>query len=981
MNGCSGFANGVILTHYPHFGHFSKTFNAVVVFSIEETSVLWKIFPAHRSRKDAPIRRPLADTMIEESFLYQAAGLIAGRHGHRMDRVAVVLPGNRATLFFRSALSKVVNRSFIAPVISTLPAFVERATGIRILNRTELLFRLYECYCKVAKSPEPFHSFMKWATLALDDFNDIAHGLIDTDQFFRDLRDIRDIENWSFSADPLSPMQEDYRVFWRMLGALYREFSVADQRGHSYASLTRNLAESNVFFRGSFMPDHLWIVGLSSLTRAEAKWIDRLTGEGRASCLWDTDSWYVDNEMHEAGAFFRSRKIVDQFSPQSNFLRIPKKIRIHECTTSFGQLWAANELLASISQSELENTVVVITDASLVSSFVQGLPALPCKVNVAMGLSIKHEPLFKLLVDLLAVQKQFALNRDKGIHYELFLRICSNPAWVSITKTPPELARNWLVERVNVFLRAPDLADFTGRWVSASKIVDVWFREVDDPQLWIDQCLNLIDEVFNDPGQSEFNREVAHRLGRLFRVIQEHFRRHKFLTDIDSLDAVINHLIGQESLSYGGEPLEGLQVLSMVETRAIDFERVLIIGANDDHLPGGSFFQSLLPFDLRAYYKLPLPTDRDSTYAYTFYRLIQRSRFVDMFFSAIIADFKGSEVSRYATQLGLELPKGSPLSEIVYRRVSVPANDILPGVSDPHQDDFSLSRLKTLFAKGISPSAIGAYLRCPRDFYYRYILGIREKEEMEEQMSEATFGQIIHRIWEVFMRSFEGSFPAQEDWSAFSLSLDQRIDDVLAEVYPGNPSNGGFNRIQVGVIRRMILQQVEFEKSNHEAFVAKGVVHVVRKVEESLRVEIPEASLAVGFPVWLAGKADRIDQYGDSTLIIDYKTGKVDRNMSSPARDSAKWFSRGNEKLIQIMAYSVMYHRANPDIPEPNAALLSLRDLSGGYISLDRLREADPDWSSTFIEEFVRFVKALCESEKFAHDESSTYCVFCNSSK
>jgi len=929
-------------------------------------------------RKDRSDLPPLNLQNMGRTFLQESAELIVERHGKHLEDVCIVVPGKRAGVYLRKELARILATPFIAPRIFTLPAFLEWGSGEILNSKTALLFQLYAAYESVTPQPESFHSFLKWGTTILDDFQDLDHTLTDPVAFFRELKNIRDIEHWSFSIEPLSPSQQSYSVFWDSLGPLYHAFHdrfIGGER--SYASLARSLALGEVSLDVRLNSTFTWFVGLSSLTPAEERIVDALRESKKAVCLWDSDSWYIENEMHEAGAFFRKRLEKEDFKIPNHLAEGNLQLRIHQCTTSFGQVWAAHNRLAAMTKEQLERSVVVVTDDSLVHTLLRGLPELPCTVNVAMGMPLRNDPLFRLIHDLLLYHRQLSRESSHGVYHIHFMRLLSSPLWEILTGESSQKCRDWITKGIKIYLRPTDITEFNVAFPGASSFSISWLTAPLSASQFVGEAITLINFIFDQSAKNPLQREVAHKLHKILQDVQAYVQTHSFLRDIASLNAVFQQLIGSETIAYGGEPLAGMQVLSMVETRAIDFDHVIVIGANEDQLPGGGHYQSLIPFDLRQFHGLPLPSDRDSTYSYTFYRLIQRASQVDLYFASIIADLKGSEQSRYITQLELELPKLAPRAHITRDRIVSPSPQKAAHHNAFPQTEFSRTRLLEWMKSGISPSAIGAYLRCPLDFYYKYILGIRELEELEEQMSEATFGDTVHQVMERFLSEFVGGFPETTDWQQFRESVDTRIGNVLTEKHPGHQHEFGFNRIQLEIMRDMILRLIDFEIEEHKNLIDRGAIHRIHSVEEVLSAELPASSYNWPVEIRMRGKADRVDEIDDHVRIIDYKTGSVKSSNVSAGKSPDEWFTENKEKLIQILSYAYMYCSAGHDPARTDAALLSLRAVSEGYHSMEALKSAFPDWKNLFEEQLVLFLKSIYDSDQFEHNSNSRYCEFC----
>lgn len=915
--------------------------------------------------------------MQMRTFLEETAHSIVEQHGADLEDICLVVPGRRAGVYLRQSLGTTLGKPVIAPRILTLPGFFAHLTGIQPLPKLSLLFRLYECHRELHATPEPFAHFLKWAPTALDDFSDLDHAMVEPASFFRDLKSIREIDQWSFSLDPLSDAQISFSAFWDTLGPLYAAFSQTTPQTLSYAQVVRGLAENRINFSENALPRYTWFIGLSSLTPAESAVVSGLAKQGKANTRWDLDEWYCLQPDHSAGQFYRQSLRKENLVLSTAMAETDRELHVHACTTSQGQVWGAHEQLRTMTPEALNRTAVVIMDNRLVGPFLSELPELPVKVNVATGLSMRGEGVFRLVDSLLTYQLRLHANPEK-VYHPLLLNVLQNPVTQNLTGIPPARLSEWIARGVRVYIRAEDHDALANIFPHYNAFANRWLRTPINADSFIAQAILLAREIYESGSTSNTGREAAKKLHALLLETGEYLSKHTWLKTMDSIAPVIRQLIAGETITYAGEPLNGLQVLTMVETRAVDFDYVFVLGANEDLLPQTGHYQSLFPFELRKYHGLPMPSDRESTYSYTFYRLIQRCRRADLFYSQISADFKGTEQSRYITQLEFET-KVRPSRMIIRRHQVYQRSTTLPMSFDGLQaNSFSRDRIKSWMQRGISPSSLGTYLRCPQDFYYKYILGLREKTELEESISVSTFGSVVHLVMEHFMQAFDGNFPGTEDWIEFRESLDSRIKEACAEAAAGHDFSTGFNHIQFDVMKAMIEKLIRFEEQTHNGYISEGLSHTVSTVEETLRATLPSSAHPFDWEVVLTGKADRIDLVGGKPFIIDYKTGSVKNAGKGTSKNDETWFTSQNDKLIQILSYAYMYGSRDGGKTVVNAGLLSLREIDLGYFDLKEFQENNPDWREKFEQQLGELLIQIAEASHFPHHPQSSYCEFCN---
>jgi CRISPR/Cas system-associated exonuclease Cas4 (RecB family) len=426
--------------------------------------------------------------------------------------------------------------------------------------------------------------------------------------------------------------------------------------------------------------------------------------------------------------------------------------------------------------------------------------------------------------------------------------------------------------------------------------------------------------------------------------------------------------------------LEGLQVLSMVETRAVDFKHVIIVGANDEQFPGNGRAQSLIPFDLRKAFELPSPEEREGTIAYSFYRLLQRAEDVRMLYHTLSSDYKMTEPSRYLLQIEQELTGYGNRTNVRYEDFEHSNKFLQTGEEEISANEFSTERIHALLEYGISPSAINKFMRCPLDFYYRYVVGLGEVESLEENMEASTFGSIVHDVLETLYKRFVGMTIQDTDFDGFKIELDTLIDEAIHRLYNSNFELAGFDIIMGRIVKRMIEVVLEYDQKQFNDARKHGQERLVNGVEVELMAELPMDKIGVEIPARVRGKADRVDEQSGNFMVLDYKTGSVKPDELKLSDKEGPWLKDTKPKLLQILTYSYMWVKDGHAPEHTQAMLFGLKHAKQGPVSLMRgeeravLREADID---KFEEELLGVLKSLLETQVFRHNPESEYCEFC----
>ncbi|WP_048330836.1 PD-(D/E)XK nuclease family protein, partial [Bizionia psychrotolerans] len=397
----------------------------------------------------------------------------------------------------------------------------------------------------------------------------------------------------------------------------------------------------------------------------------------------------------------------------------------------------------------------------------------------------------------------------------------------------------------------------------------------------------------------------------------------KHLKDINSLFTVYKELLSSETLDFKGEPLEGLQIMGMLESRVLDFETIIISSVNEGILPSGKSNNSFIPFDVKLENKLPTYKEKDAVYTYHFYRLLQRAKRIFIIYNTEIDALKGGEKSRFITQLELEgIHK-------LKQTIAVPDISMETNLKELviSKNDDVLSQIKIYADKGFSPSALTSYIRNPIDFYFQKVLKIKEHDDVEETVAANTLGTVIHNTLEDFYKPFEGKELNWQQVTDMKLKIDLTVTKHFKDLYKEGDITKGKNLIVFEIAKRYISNFLNLEIADLKEGNSLEIVAI--ELENTAEIHIPE----LDFPVRITGKVDRVDKRNGITRIIDYKSGKVDSskvqitNWDDLTTDYDKY-----SKSFQVLTYAYLMH-AEKSFEEPvEAGIISFKNLSAGFL-------------------------------------------------
>lgn len=864
-----------------------------------------------------------------QSFLEEVVSEVVQEYDSLED-VIFVLPSKRAGTFLRNAIAATTKKTAFAPQIYSIEEFIEKVSGLVYASNTHQLFQLYTTYIKnTEKEKDNFFTFSKWGQTLLQDFNEIDRYLIDAKKLFSNLASIQEINHWSVQSEKTKMMQ-DYLDFWNNLDQLYFDFNTA--------LLEEGLGHQGLVYRQACeqLPNYLTIthnthvfIGFNALNTAETQIIQTILKTDKAAIYWDTDSYFLDDPIHDAGFFIRKHRKTWSHFKEHDFKDIrtnygaKKNIQITGIPKNVSQAKYVGKLLNELNEEHpesLKKTALILGDESLLNPMLNSIPKEIDTVNITMGYPLNKTPLANLFIDFI----ELYLYRDKrGWFYQNIISFLSHPYIVEFLKEEHSTENQDLITAIRrnnwTHISIPRI-----HTINENKKLDLLFIEQQPtPQQFIIHCLAIIAELKLRFLESEntLGLEYLYRFHTLFNQILVLVKKHAFINDLKSLQSVFKELLSSETVDFQGDPLEGLQIMGMLESRNLDFETVIITSVNEGILPSGKSNNSFIPFDLKTTLGLPTYKEKDSVYTYHFYRLLQRAKNIHIIYNTEPDVLEGREKSRLIAQLQTDPIRIADITEKVVAPTVEPKVQELERIE---KDAELLVLIKNHALKGFSPTSLSNYIRNPIDFYKRNLLGIDNIQEVEETVAANTFGTIVHDTLEDLYTPFLGKFLTKEGLITAKSQIQPLVKMHFAKSYMNGDIDHGKNLIAKHVIVRYIesyIDQEIAEVKNHEI----KIISLEGKL--NITLDIPE----IDFQVVLKGKLDRIDVKDGTLRIIDYKTGKVE----SKHVEIVDWEEIATDynysKAFQLLCYSVMFNSETP-IESIESGIISFKNLNAGLL-------------------------------------------------
>ncbi|MGB5508788.1 PD-(D/E)XK nuclease family protein [Robiginitalea sp.] len=843
-----------------------------------------------------------------------------------------VLPSKRAGFFLKNLLAHKTEETSFAPRILSIESFVEEISELRYATSTRLMFDLYAAYIEEGLDKESFYEFSRWGPMLLQDFNEIDRYLVDAVKFFDYLGSLQEIRHWTPEGTS-TPLIDKQIKFWKSLLPIYTRFRdrLAEEglgyQGQIYREATTKLRaylENN----GSF---HYVFAGFNALNKSEEFIIHEILKHGKADIFWDADSYFLENPVHDAGYFlrthFNSWEFLKTNPPKGvgRFFDADKTIQITGLPKNIAQAKYAGGLIGDILEKEekaLDKTALILGDETLLNPILHSLPESLKGVNITMGYPLKDSSLAHLFSVLFQI---FREKGQKGISTKKILILFSNPflqEWFLKLRFTHSVATGRMVRENKPYLNAEDLEKL-GLPLALRKLLSV--HPYPDPGAIISRFIALLEtlESLYLNSQDSVSVEFLRHFILLFNQLSELHQTYPFLTDIPSFFMLYEQLLEEDTLDFEGKPLEGLQIMGMLESRCLDFETVIITSVNEGVLPAGKSNNSFIPFEVKREFDLPTYKEKDAVYTYHFYRLLQRAKNIYICYNTEPDVLNGGEPSRFIYQLRND----SITSKSIQNNLAAPESGIAPSPSEIIQKSPSLLALFALKAsKGFSPTSLSRYIKDPLEFYRKNVLSIRDTLELEETIAANTFGNVIHETLEILYRPYLGEILEPYHVAEMKKQASEALREAFEKHYLKGSQLRGKNLIALKVMAKYLelFLQLELKRIVSQEVCILGV-------EKELIRELPDIPGCPG-PVYIKGTVDRIETVDGELRIIDYKTGLVEPSNLRIADWESLSEDPGKSRAFQVLCYAWLLQEEMP-IPASQfrAGVFSFKRFGTGF--------------------------------------------------
>jgi ATP-dependent helicase/nuclease subunit B len=882
-------------------------------------------------------------------FLHQVAADLIARLGDDLKQSAIIFNNKRPEAFLKKHLGGLQGNASFSPAFFTVSSFFAASTSLVVADQLKQFFILHQEFNKllIAEGKPTFSpdQFFPMANIILSDFAEVDYDLVNAEALFTQLEDIAQIQQqfshfteeqqqflerfWSsFSADKQRTHQQKFLELWKRMPALYRNFHQALQNQDliTTAQTYRRLAEGTADLPGFISPyKKIIFIGFNALNKCEEKLFKQWQESGCALFYFDTDDYYLQDELQEAGVFLRRNifrsGLINSF-PGHTFLG--DKRSIVDVIRTQGHAAQAKVLTERIDFESLaafaddpEKTAIILADESLLVPVMQTLPTEAGTVNITMGYPLTQSPLFGLTELWLNIQEQINKQQKHTVYYRDALAFLSHPL-SGVKAAEREQLQNRLLEKQWVEVPLTEL-----HLISA--LAPNFFTSRHSGLQTIDGLYLMLTAVLEQrQRQNQLNELEANLIleaCKKLNLLYDNLDHYAPSLGLPLVFALIRKTLNSLAVPLEGEPLRGIQVMGMLESRCLDFEHVIILGMNEGTMPKRNVNPSFIPDSLRRANGMPVLENQDAIAAYLFYRLLQRAEKITLVYDGLGGDTEAAEPSRFIRQLAYE----SKLN-FNYLQQEQPVRIESSNAIVIFKKEKVWKAMESFFYQGnpfktnnISATTLTTYLTCTLQFFFRYVAKIKEPEEVTENLEASQIGSALHQALEWFYQDLlkENTLISAENIKAKLPEVPEYSRAALSEVIYGNRKTMKSPNSMQQIVLHIVAEYMQTILKHDSILAPFRIIELENKSDYKYHypIKINGQTLYLQF----YGILDRVDELNGRTRIVDYKTGSDELKFASLEKLFERDGKAQNKAVVQTLFYTYIYEQVKQaNNVEPN---------------------------------------------------------------
>jgi NDP-sugar pyrophosphorylase family protein/CRISPR/Cas system-associated exonuclease Cas4 (RecB family) len=952
-----------------------------------------------------------------KKFLEKVADELCLLSKKELLNTAIILPNKRSVTFLKKYFMKSRVNPLWLPDFCSIDEFMESLANISKSDPLNLYFDLYEIHKKrEGNSARNIDKYLSWAPMIIRDFNDIDLYLSNAKDVLSSISEAHAMEEWNLDRQELTELQKSYINFFQSLYGYYLDLKTKMlEKSSAYTGfIYRHNAENIEDLAKKSKWNNYVYVGFNALSPSEEKVFGYLKDNYKTSVFFDADKYYINKQENipsqEAGTnlkrLINKWKLKDFNWLGNKLLKQEKNINFFDVQGQIGQVKLAGDVLQKILNSEfsknieqnnqtenngisnqltISDTAIVLADENLLLPLLGSLPNSyegskdgPI-YNVTLGYPINYSPLkgfvhdwFNLLINRFNNQNQQF--RTKEIQ-NLFLNSVLNSSLdILVQNQIKDISSKFIVNNIS-YVSHSEIMEMV-KSEEEKNFFNLLFGETKDISTLLNKLVDVLLVFGKGLNENNANNIILKEQIILFLKISKRLNISNIKSfeqlDIKSFSTLFFQLLSSYEISLKGEPLSGIQIMGMLETRALDFKNLIILSANEGILPQAGIPDSFIPFDIRSTYGLPLPKDKNSVLSYHFFRLLQHAENINIIYNTSSEGIGSGEPSRFLRQIELELSKLNTNITLSHNNLTISGGESNKEIKiSKNQKSIEIIRKKAI--NGFSPSLLNTYVSCKLKFYFQYVLKLERENEIEASVESHTFGSIIHDTLEELYSPFIGK---NIDKEILKKSL-VKLDDLLTKYFVKHFKTQNFKQgrnLLIWEVSKKYIKNFVFSELNE----LKEKQRTIIGLEEKIKLKISNRK----DEVFLNGIIDRIDSdnEGRTIRIVDYKTGNVLANQLKLNEMDLLLSDNKYSKAFQVLFYKYLYLKSFKGREEESitTGIISIRNLSSGFLEFILNNEHE-----NTMEEFEEILNSLIDEifdaeVDFCQTSDNKVCSYCD---
>lgn len=838
----------------------------------------------------------------------------------------IILPGKRPIVFIRQILEE-NNYSGFLPNFFTIEELINKIADQQTIQGIPLWLFSFDVYRSLNLIPrDDFSDFLKWFPTLQKDWDDILK-FSDSDQaVLQYMFDEERIKEWAqdLGEDDDVPRKK-FLNFWQNMNVFLPVLKERlQERNWATSGMIHEAAKARIADFAKNTREEFVFCGFNAFTPVEEKLVRSLLQWNKAQCFFQADRYYFNDERQEAGKFLRNHKTWKEFDDDRAFQWIeddfnqPKKIKVYEVSGNVTQTKVLPEIFKEINNKTYSNTAVVLLDENLLPASLDVMHGVD-NLNITMGFPLKNLSFSNAVKRLFYLQKQLEKNKMSYYYRDVFPILEELPKSVEDEQIINDFKAK--VEERNIVYISRKLLHELLSGLSYYGLL----QKATGTNGYLDMLIEFCQQVKWLEIDDIQYENVSH-FENAFRIIKNQLTPYNIEIKMETLEILINQHINSESIDFQGEPLRGLQIMGLLETRLLNFENVILLSVNEGKLPLGNSQNTYIPFDIRRFFDLHTFLENDSIYAYHFYRLIQDAKNVHLLYNALSSGVNTGEKSRFITQI--EMESSHDIEHLIIENSSEPITTKPIEIAKTQIVQERLQKWK----EKVSASHLTSYLYNPIDFYLSKILNTSETDEIEEELSIKNYGNLVHYSLQEVYEVLKGKVLKESDLKNSVEAIDQYIN-IAIEKLKHQPE---FYEKGMNFIHKAIAKKVIENVLNHD-------LELIRQGNKLEIIDIERRFENIDFPlegndkISFFGFIDRIDKLNGTLRIIDYKTAKIKNLTVKIDQDNVDAYFHNSDRKQALQL--CIYHYVVQHLPEfwgfpIETGIWSFADAKKGMVSL-----------------------------------------------